>query len=445
MSGPKIFHIVTREEIIAICEGHLARLDAALAEWTRIGEHSQTITLEDVVAGKERHNALRRLLCADRFAELQKEVPAEISFIQLDAQSRLQRAARAAAEARQAQRRAWRTARMLLEELNKMGRAIPDELRQALEMKNAADLDAAMNKAFALLSATAKAAGPTDRQRAIAERHGRDEQRMTLADWIAKQPPAGEGELPRIDQHLAELSALGGDVVSFELRASALVDEPPSPRRAMLADSLLVELAGALKKAREHAVLRSDLRERSAELLRFKAAPAQALRAEIEAALAGKDISPVQDLLKRANALITAELEAMAVLARRRAVLHGLASLGYEVTEGMATAQVENGRLVLRKAANPDYGVELSGGSQSSRVQVRVIGFGTPKPIIEKLNAALRLALADPKVLKRFDKIDFTVFPDDQQTSVAADSLLHSEIARWGNVIRASNIEAAQQ
>jgi len=70
---------------------------------------------------------------------------------------------------------------------------------------------------------------------------------------------------------------------------------------------------------------------------------------------------------------------------------------------------------------------------------------GTPKPIIEKLNASLRLALADPKVVKRFDKIDFMLFPDDQQTSAAADSLLHSEIARWGNVIRANNIEAAQQ
>jgi hypothetical protein len=66
----------------------------------------------------------------------------------------------------------------------------------------------------------------------------------------------------------------------------------------------------------------------------------------------------------------------MAVAARRRAVLQGLASLGYEVTEGMETAQVENGCLVLRKAANPDYGVELSGGAQSSRMQVRVIGFG---------------------------------------------------------------------
>jgi tripartite-type tricarboxylate transporter receptor subunit TctC len=88
----------------------------------------------------------------------------------------------------------------------------------------------------------------------------------------------------------------------------------------------------------------------------------------------------------------------------------------------------------------------MKGGLNRARSwQAMFAPAGTPKPIIEKLNASLRLAIADPKVLKRFDKIDFTVFPDDQQTSTAADSLLHSEIARWGNVIRANNIEAGQQ
>jgi hypothetical protein len=29
MSGPKVVRIVTHEEIVAICEGHLARLNAA--------------------------------------------------------------------------------------------------------------------------------------------------------------------------------------------------------------------------------------------------------------------------------------------------------------------------------------------------------------------------------------------------------------------------------
>lgn len=35
MSGPKVFHVVTREELVARCEAHLRRLDAAIAEWTK--------------------------------------------------------------------------------------------------------------------------------------------------------------------------------------------------------------------------------------------------------------------------------------------------------------------------------------------------------------------------------------------------------------------------
>ena len=42
----------------------------------------------------------------------------------------------------------------------------------------------------------------------------------------------------------------------------------------------------------------------------------------------------------------------------------------------MATAWVTGGRVVLRKAANPGYGVELSGGSQSDVLQVRAVGIG---------------------------------------------------------------------
>src|SRR5258708_13261051 len=41
----------------------------------------------------------------------------------------------------------------------------------------------------------------------------------------------------------------------------------------------------------------------------------------------------------------------------------------------MATAWVNGGRVVLRKAANPGYGVELSGGSKSDLLQVRAVAF----------------------------------------------------------------------
>ena len=61
---------------------------------------------------------------------------------------------------------------------------------------------------------------------------------------------------------------------------------------------------------------------------------------------------------------------------RRRAVLQGLASLGYEVTEGMATAWVKDGKVVLRRAASPGYGVEIFGGTPDDRLQVRAVSFG---------------------------------------------------------------------
>jgi hypothetical protein len=85
------------------------------------------------------------------------------------------------------------------------------------------------------------------------------------------------------------------------------------------------------------------------------------------------------DLIRQADVLIAEEVHVLAAAARRHAVLQGLASLGYEVKEGMVTAWVEGGRVVLRKAANPDYGVELSGGMQSDRLQVRAVGFGVPQ------------------------------------------------------------------
>ena len=78
------------------------------------------------------------------------------------------------------------------------------------------------------------------------------------------------------------------------------------------------------------------------------------------------------------QSLIEAEVRSIAAEERRRAVLEGLAILGYEVSEGMATAWVKDGRIVLRRAANPSYGVELLGGEQADLLQVRAIGIGNP-------------------------------------------------------------------
>jgi len=69
---------------------------------------------------------------------------------------------------------------------------------------------------------------------------------------------------------------------------------------------------------------------------------------------------------------------------------------------------------------------------------------GTPRPIIDKLNAALRAALADPKVKKSFADGGMDEFGPGEETPEAAGALLKSEIALWGEVIRTNHMAAAK-
>ena len=64
----------------------------------------------------------------------------------------------------------------------------------------------------------------------------------------------------------------------------------------------------------------------------------------------------------------------------------------------------------------------------------------TPHPIVDKLNAALRTTLADPKLKKLFADGGMDEYPADEQTPEAASALLKKEIALWGDVIRTNHM-----
>lgn len=67
----------------------------------------------------------------------------------------------------------------------------------------------------------------------------------------------------------------------------------------------------------------------------------------------------------------------------------------------------------------------------------------TPKPVIEKLNAALNAALSDPKLQQKFLDVGMTVYPPEKRAPQVADALLREEIAKWRDVIQTNKIEVA--
>ena len=65
---------------------------------------------------------------------------------------------------------------------------------------------------------------------------------------------------------------------------------------------------------------------------------------------------------------------------------------------------------------------------------------GTPRPIVDKLNSALRAALADAKVDKTFAEGGMDLYPEDEETPEAASTVLKREIKLWGDVIHANHL-----
>jgi tripartite-type tricarboxylate transporter receptor subunit TctC len=62
---------------------------------------------------------------------------------------------------------------------------------------------------------------------------------------------------------------------------------------------------------------------------------------------------------------------------------------------------------------------------------------GTPRPIVDRMNTAVRTALKDPDVIKRMDDLGAEIVPDATNTPEALQAWLQSEINKWGPVIKA--------
>jgi hypothetical protein len=67
---------------------------------------------------------------------------------------------------------------------------------------------------------------------------------------------------------------------------------------------------------------------------------------------------------------------------------------------------------------------------------------GTPKEMIDRLNAATVQALADPLVRSRFADLGFEIFPREQQTPEALGAFQKAQIEKWWPLIKEFGIKA---
>jgi len=89
MSGPKVINVVTRQEVVDICQAAIAEVDYALSEWQRIMDRNMIVAAGDLARFMTGRDALRRLLEADQFLDVQKAAPGLVAAIHNNVQQQL--------------------------------------------------------------------------------------------------------------------------------------------------------------------------------------------------------------------------------------------------------------------------------------------------------------------------------------------------------------------
>lgn len=363
MSGPKVVRIVTREEILELCRGQLARVDAALSEWVRIGRRNDCLDEDAHKTAQERRDALAALIVHDRFMDFQKQAPIEEAFLRDDIQSRLAIVAAQQSAARAKGRRNEEAGKSLVRRLQTLEISVDQTLVDDLLRGETG----ALSRGFALLG---EKKAKVDS--ALVEKL-RDEAVQSFAAWLAQQPPAPtDGAIERLARRIDELGPLVSADEAMTWRSRLAEAEAVEPaRRHLLLDGLEVATGRALTGARTRHGLLIDVQLLIAEI------QAAGITPRAGDAIDTMAIDELNSLKEQLAASLNEHRAAQAITARRAAVLEGLTSLGYEVTEGMSTSFAEDGQLVLRSAARPDYGVEVSAAGSGERMQMRPVAFGS--------------------------------------------------------------------
>jgi tripartite-type tricarboxylate transporter receptor subunit TctC len=116
------------------------------------------------------------------------------------------------------------------------------------------------------------------------------------------------------------------------------------------------------------------------------------------------------------------------------------------------TGQIKGGKVKVygitadkRVASLPDVPTLAEQGIKGGEVAIwhgLYAPKGTPKPVIDKLVAAMQAALKDAEVQKRFSDLGAVTFPADKQTPAALEAHVKAEIAKWAPIIQKAGVYA---
>lgn len=394
MSGPKVVRVVTREERIEICEGLLAQLDAAIRVLKADASRLDDSESEGLARSTVRRDALLKLVRTDNFDQAEVQIRQEIGFISSKRSEAIERAASTAAVARRQLSNQRHAATTLLKEIERRApeanAELAADLRQiAGQFKATTTAESVLAKAMLALYPAAPAAHLSEEQQALA-RSLQATQSPGIGGNGWQSLATQEKRIVDLQHRLAQIDVLKGAeaTVAFSKRLDALAQEADGPVRNMKLDALVIEVAADVDRIRRLSGLVEAAQAALAEIeVLGSLTELASVRQSLEAAIADPDEMRLTKATADATQSVGLARAARAAMARRKAILVGLAKLGYQVNDNMATAWVDEGRVVLRKADADMHGLEIASAPDAQRLQVRAVAFSSGLAAAENLAA----------------------------------------------------------
>ena len=213
--------------------------------------------------------------------------------------------------------------------------------------------------------------------------------RVSLADFLPPPtaPSAKEGKvLGKLDDLMAKVGALQDTAGWADLmrRAVAVRAEIDPHRRLQLFESLSLEAGARLKALRAAATWQDEVDTLLHEAADYIGTSVAAVASELRELRRAGRVVPLESLKQRLAQTKQRELARLQREDQRRAILESLTALGYEVTEGMGTALVEAGKIVIHKPGESAYAIELVANADLSVVQTSMVRYADSDTLTEQ-------------------------------------------------------------
>ena len=211
-----------------------------------------------------------------------------------------------------------------------------------------------------------------------------------LSEFLKSNPqiskPDNEPWVEKLDNMMAEVAVLQDTSGWSDLlrRAGEIRNEVVADRRRSLYEGLMIECGVRLRKAREYQEWKAKMDDFLDAAAPYHGPGVDEIVQELDIIARAGHIRNLTEIEARLKHAINRRIEQQKITEKRTAILQALEELGYEVTDGMGTALVSPGSVLVQKDGESEYAIEVVTNADLSMIQTTMVRFGEPTEITDQ-------------------------------------------------------------